>query len=131
MQRRLRLREGATPRLAQPRRGELTYGVPLFKGTPMPSYLVVDIEWHDVEKRKEYTQRIKSVLEKYGGTEVLVGGSEPQVLEGDWKPHRVVILEFPAMAALRDWYGSEEYAPLLRLREQGAKTNMIAVDRPT
>lgn len=54
------------------------------------------------------------------------------MIEGDWNPPRVVILEFPNAESLRAWYGSAEYAPVLKLRKEGAKTpKMIAVEGPT
>ncbi len=42
------------------------------------------------------------------------------MLEGDWEPQRLVILEFESMERLREWYDSPEYAPLKQLREEVA-----------
>jgi uncharacterized protein (DUF1330 family) len=49
------------------------------------------------------------------------------VLEGDWHPSRVVILEFPDLEAARRWYESPEYEEAKRLREGAAKLRMVAV----
>lgn len=34
-----------------------------------------------------------------------------------WKPERVVIIEFPDMAALNRWYSAPEHQPLIALRK--------------
>ena len=36
---------------------------------------------------------------------------------GHWNPERVVIIEFPSMAALNNWYSSPDYQPLIALRK--------------
>ena len=50
------------------------------------------------------------------------------MLEGDWEPTRLVVLEFPDMASLRAWYDSPEYAPLKVLRQGAADGRLIAVE---
>jgi uncharacterized protein (DUF1330 family) len=49
------------------------------------------------------------------------------VLEGDWRPPRLVILEFEDLAAARRWYDSEIYRQARRLREGAAGIRMVAV----
>jgi uncharacterized protein (DUF1330 family) len=43
-----------------------------------------------------------------------------QTLEGDWKPKRIVVTEFPSIEQARRWYDSEEHPALkaLRLRRE-------------
>ena len=48
---------------------------------------------------------------RHGGRFIVRGG-EMEVLEGDWDTRRIVVIEFPDMAAARGWYESEDYAPL-------------------
>ncbi|HKN07329.1 MAG TPA: DUF1330 domain-containing protein [Thermoplasmata archaeon] len=94
----------------------------------MPAYLIVEIKWHDAVKQKEYREKLAPILEKHGGRVLYAG--EAEVLEGSWKPPRVVLLEFPSMESLRGWYASDEYAPLIRIRKEGAMTNLVAVGSP-
>jgi uncharacterized protein (DUF1330 family) len=95
----------------------------------MSTYLILEVDWHDAEKAKEYREKFGPALEKYGGRTLCAGPA--QVIEGNWNPPRVVVLEFPGMDALRAWYGSKEYAPVLKLRMEGATTSkMIAVEGP-
>jgi uncharacterized protein (DUF1330 family) len=94
----------------------------------MPAYLIMDIAWHDPERAATYRQRLGPTLEKHGGRTLVA--NEARVLEGDWSPQRVVVIEFPSMDALGAWFDSPEYAPLSQIRREGAKSRMIAVERP-
>jgi uncharacterized protein (DUF1330 family) len=94
----------------------------------MPAYLIADIEWHDAERATEYRKLLGPTLEKFGARTLVA--NEAHALEGDWKPKRVVIIEFPTMDALHTWFGSAEYAPVSKLRKEGSKSNLIAVERP-
>ena len=48
--------------------------------------------------------------------------------EGDWKPSRVVVLEFESVSSAREWYDSELYRPARALREASARTSKIVVE---
>ena len=41
---------------------------------------------------------------------------QAEVLEGDWQPKRLVVIEFPDMEAALGWYRSEEYQELAKIR---------------
>jgi uncharacterized protein (DUF1330 family) len=94
----------------------------------MPAYTILDVEWHDEAKAAEYRKLLGPTLEKYGGKTLVA--NQPLLLEGDWNPRRVAIMEFPTMDALKTWYHSPEHAPVIRLRSEGAKSRLIAVERP-
>jgi uncharacterized protein (DUF1330 family) len=50
------------------------------------------------------------------------------VLDGNWRPNRVVIIEFPDIAAARGLYSSAEYQRLIALRRSAATDVIIAVE---
>jgi len=50
------------------------------------------------------------------------------VLEGDWHPSRLVMLEFEDLEAAKRWYESEIYQEAKKLREAAARFRMIAVE---
>jgi uncharacterized protein (DUF1330 family) len=50
------------------------------------------------------------------------------VLEGEWDTLRLVVIEFPDMAAARAWWTSDEYEPLKPLRRGASTTNIVLVD---
>ena len=49
-------------------------------------------------------------------------------VEGDWSPTRVVILEFESMERAKEFYYSEEYEPLKRIRLSATNSNMVLVN---
>ena len=70
----------------------------------MSAYCIFDItEIIDKEKMGEYRQRVGATVEQYGGRYVVRGG-EFEVVEGDWQPARLVLLEFPSLEQARQWY---------------------------
>lgn len=87
----------------------------------------IQVEVTDPEKFAQYGAQVPATIEQYGGR-YLVRGGETQAIEGDWAPPRVVVLEFPSMDQLKKWYYSKEYAPLIELRQQSAKTNLSFVE---
>lgn len=64
---------------------------------------------------EEYARRAPLSVEKYGGRYRVRGGAH-EVIEGEWRPRFLIILEFPSLQQARDWYGSAEYSELKQLR---------------
>ena len=93
----------------------------------MPAYFIVDIEVTDPAAFEEYRKQVPATVEKYGGKFVVRGG-RMEVLEGDWRPKRVVVLEFPSMEQAKRWYDSEEYRAPKALRLRTSKGSLILVE---
>ena len=96
----------------------------------MPAYLIAEHSITDPEKFEEYRIKVGPLIAQHGGRYLTKGGSH-EVLEKDnavWQPDRVVIIEFPDMAALNAWYTSPEYQPLIALRRASAKDMLITLD---
>ncbi len=93
----------------------------------MPAYVIAQVEVTDPEKFAKYGAQVPATIAQYGGR-YLVRGGETQAIEGDWAPPRVVVLEFPSMDQLKKWYDSDEYKPLIALRQQSAKTHLSFVE---
>jgi uncharacterized protein (DUF1330 family) len=47
------------------------------------------------------------------------------VLEGDWQPRVVVLIEFATAGQARQRLASPEYQPARQVRHQAARTNLI------
>jgi uncharacterized protein (DUF1330 family) len=92
----------------------------------MPAYLIADTHVTDQDTYDEYKRQVPPLIAKFGGR-FLVRGGVHEVLEGTWQPERLVIIEFPDMVALKAWYNSPEYAPLLALRQPAATDHLVAV----
>jgi len=93
----------------------------------MSAYLFANVEVTDAAGYEQYRQRVTATIEAHGGRYVVRGGAT-EVLEGDWTPKRLVILEFPGMAQLKGWYQSPEYRPLIELRQRTANSTLVAVE---
>ena len=93
----------------------------------MRAYLIANIEITDPTGYEAYRERVPPTISAYGGRFLTRGGAL-DVLEGSWTPKRLVIVEFPSMAALRSWYASPEYRPLIELRNRFARSSLIAVE---
>ncbi len=93
----------------------------------MPGYLIANLDIHGTAAYDEYRQKVGAVIAQYGGRFIVRGGAiEPVEGKVPWK--RVVVLEFPSYEAVRRFYHSEEYAPLIGLRAGAAKSDIVLVE---
>ena len=74
----------------------------------MPAYVIVETDVHDPEQYERYKAASPGAVAAGGGRFVVRGG-EHAVLEGDWNPTRLVVLEFEDLEAAKRWYDSPEY----------------------
>lgn len=95
--------------------------------TGMVAYVIADAEILDPAKYEEYKKLTPGAIAKHGGR-FLARGGQTAILEGDWRPNRMVIIEFPSLEAARSFYTSVEYTAARRARAGAATMNIIAVD---
>ena len=93
----------------------------------MAAYIIVEIEVTDPVGYEDYKKQAAATVHKYGGKYIVRGG-KTEVLEGDWQPKRIVILEFPTMERAKEWLNCEEYREPRKMRHRTAKTNMLLVE---
>ena len=92
----------------------------------MPAYVIVETDVTDPERYEQYKAASPGAIAA-GGGRFLVRGGELVVLEGDWQPSRLVVLEFEDLAVAKRWYESEAYQGAKKLREGAAHLRMVAV----
>jgi uncharacterized protein (DUF1330 family) len=90
----------------------------------VPAYVIVNVEVRNSEAYREYAAQTPASIAAYGGRFVARGG-EVEVLEGDWQPSRLVILEFPSVESAREWYHSPDYQAIKEIRIANAATQMV------
>ena len=95
----------------------------------MPAYFVIDLDIHDVAVFEEYARAVSGVLEHHGGR-YLVRRRAVDVLEGDWHPQRLTVIEFPSKARARAFYDSREFREIVGLRLRSARTNLLLIEEP-
>jgi uncharacterized protein (DUF1330 family) len=93
----------------------------------MSAYVVVDISVADPATYEEYKRLAPPSIAQYGGRYIARGGAT-EVLEGEWQPTRLVILEFPTMDQAKAWWASAEYAGAKAMRHRSASTNMVVLE---
>ena len=93
----------------------------------MPAYLIVDIEVTDPERYKQYIEAVPATIASYGG-KYLARGGETVVLEGDWEPKRMVVLQFESLERIRQWWESDGYRAPKLLRQSASVGKIVAVE---
>ncbi len=93
----------------------------------MAAYVIADVDVTDPKLYEDYRKLVPATVQKYGGRFLARGGAF-EVKEGDWKPARLVVLEFPSLEQARKWYDSPEYAPALALRLKAARAKLVLVE---
>ncbi len=93
----------------------------------MAVYAVVNIRITDPDRYAEYREQAPPTIARYGG-KYLARGGEVEVLEGEWHPQRLVILEFESMERFNEWYNSPEYAPLKQVRGETTVSDFLVVE---
>ena len=93
----------------------------------MSAYLIANVEVKDSERIKKYLASSPEILRKFSGR-FLVRGGKVFIDEGDWKPERLVIVEFDTFEDAKNFWNSKDYEPLKKLRQASAKTDIIIVD---
>lgn len=93
----------------------------------MAAYVIYQGEVLDPERYDEYKAKGAASILAAGGR-YLVRGGDVEVLEGEAPAGRTVVLEFPTMQAAIDWYRSDEYTEIRKIREGAARARMYVVD---
>jgi uncharacterized protein (DUF1330 family) len=92
----------------------------------MAAYVITDLEVFDIEHYLGYQQAMRPLLEA-AGAHYLARGGEARVFEGEFRPRSIVILEFPSLDAVQDFYDSEDYQALEPRRLACSSARIIAV----
>jgi uncharacterized protein (DUF1330 family) len=93
----------------------------------MTAYVIVDIHVNDPVGYEEYKRLAPPTIELYGG-KYLARGGRTEVLEGEWTPSRLVILQFEDIEQAKKWLHSPEYSEARKLRHQTAQSNMVVIE---
>lgn len=93
----------------------------------MPAYVINDMDVTDAALLEEYKKLSPATVRQFGG-HFLVRGGDLAVIEGDWSPKRLVILEFPSVEQAQAWANSAEYAPAKQIRQRASRSNIVVVE---
>jgi uncharacterized protein (DUF1330 family) len=88
------------------------------------AYLVVDARSTDPERMVEYRRLSSIAVEKFGGR-FLVRGGAYELLEGNWQPQRLVVIEFESRDMAKAFYDSPEYVAARQARAGVSSFDMV------
>jgi uncharacterized protein (DUF1330 family) len=93
----------------------------------MPAYLISIIDVRDAAGYEEYRKLVGPVLARHGGR-FLVRGGRIEYLEGDWRPKRVVVVQFDSVDQAMAFDNDSDYAPAKAIRHRTAASSVIVVE---
>ena len=93
----------------------------------MKAYLVLDLSVKDFGGFKKYIAEIPAFIAKHSG-KYIVQGVQPTIIEGDWKPERMVIIEFPERENANAFLSDPEIKHLFKIRHDTTKSKLVVVD---
>ena len=93
----------------------------------MAAYVIFDINVQEAIGYEEYRQAGSPSVSQHGGKYIVRGG-KVEVLEGDWRPNRVVVIEFESFDLAKRLYNSPEYQAALPGRLRTAVSKVLIVE---
>jgi uncharacterized protein (DUF1330 family) len=93
----------------------------------MSAYVISEVEMRGAADFEFYRTIAAKTIAQYGGR-YLVRGGAANLIEGGPPPKTIIIVEFPTMERLREWYASPEYAEALKLRQTALDRRLIFVE---
>jgi uncharacterized protein (DUF1330 family) len=93
----------------------------------MAAYVISELEVRDDVAIEAYRSIAAKSIAQYGGR-YLVRNGAAGVAEGGPPVKSIVVVEFPSMERLREWYASPEYAEALKVRQTALDRRLIFVE---
>ena len=89
-------------------------------------YVIAQLKVTNSENYKEYVNKVTDIVKKFDG-EYLVRNGEFHSVEGEIKFPRLVIIKFPTYEKALEWYNSDEYKPIKKIRLENSEGSNIIV----
>ncbi len=93
----------------------------------MSAYVIFDVDIRDPGEYQKFMAGVKPALEAAGAKYLARGGAH-KVYEGDWMPRRIVLLEFPSVAAWEEFYNGPAYQGLKHIRDACSEARLVSVE---
>ena len=93
----------------------------------MSAYVIFDVEIRDAAQYQDFMSQVKPALEQAGAKYLARGGAH-KVYEGGWEPRRIVLLEFPSVAAFESFYNGPVYQGLKSIRDACSSARLVSVE---
>ncbi len=93
----------------------------------MKTYLVLDLSVNDFDGFKKYMTEIPAFIARHSGR-YIVRGVQPTTIEGDWKPERMVIIEFPERNKAEAFLSDPGIQQLFEVRHATTTSKLVLVE---
>ena len=93
----------------------------------MKAYLVLDLAINDFAGFRDYIAAIPAHIARHDGR-YIVQGVEPTCIEGDWRPQRMVIIEFPERSKAEAFLSDPTIQDLFKVRHETTTSKLVLVD---
>jgi uncharacterized protein (DUF1330 family) len=93
----------------------------------MTALFIARVDIKDKETYTKYLQAVPPIISRYGGKPV-VRTEQSLTLEGPAENRRIIVLEFPSVEKVKEFYNSEEYRQVRKIRENAAIGEIIVVE---
>ena len=93
----------------------------------MTAYAILDLDIYDIEHYLAYQKEARPLLESVGAR-YLVRGGEFKVFEGARRQQCLILLEFPSLAVMEDYFDSEAYKAIEPQRKACSSARIIGVE---
>ena len=93
----------------------------------MSAYVISEVDVRDAAGFEAYRTIAAKTIAHYGGRYLVRGGAASAAEDGP-PPKTLIVVEFPSMERLREWYASPEYAEALKVRWTALDRRLIFVE---
>ena len=93
----------------------------------MAAYVIFDVDIRDANRYQDFMKQVKPALDE-AGARYLARGRPHKVYEGDWSPRRIVLLEFPSIAAWESFYYGPVYQGVKSIRDECSTARLVSVE---
>ena len=93
----------------------------------MKAYLVLDLTIDDLAGFRPYMAAIPAHIARHRGR-YIVQGAQPTLMEGDWLPERLVIIEFPERGDAEAFLADPTIQDLFKVRHETTTSKLVLVE---
>lgn len=93
----------------------------------MAGYVIVNDEISDEAAFAEFRQKVGATVAAHGGR-YLVRGGATEVIDGDWAPDRLVVIEFDSVDQAKAWLNSDDFLAIKELRVSSASASVVVAE---
>ena len=93
----------------------------------MAFYLIGDVTIKDEVAYEQYRVEASKLISKHRG-KYLVRGGKFEVVSGNWRPTRLIMLEFPDKKSVDEYLTSPQFVALSDLRHRALRSDIVWVE---